>query len=147
MYLEGSLASLVVQMVKKKKKINPPAMQETWVRSLGWEDLEEDMTIHSSFLAWRIPMDRGAWRAAVHRVAKSQTRLEQLSTHTGFPGGSAIKNLVCQVGDSGSIPKVGKIPWRRKWQPTPVFLPGKSHGQRSLVGYGPWGRKESAMTE
>ncbi|CAI9166511.1 unnamed protein product [Rangifer tarandus platyrhynchus] len=43
-------------------------------------------------------------------------------------------------------PWVGKIPWRRKWQPTPVFLPGKSHGQRSLVGYSPWGRKESDTT-
>ena len=38
-------------------------------------------------------------------------------------------------------------PWRRKWQPTPVFLPGESHGQRSLVGYSPWGRKESDMAE
>ena len=42
---------------------------------------------------------------------------------------------------------VGKTPWRRKWQPTPVFLPGKSHGQRSLAGYGPWGCKESDTTE
>ena len=42
---------------------------------------------------------------------------------------------------------VGKIPWRRKWQPTPVLLLGKSHGQRSLVGYGPWGHKESDTTE
>ena len=41
----------------------------------------------------------------------------------------------------------GKIPWRRKWQPTPVFLPGESHGQRSLAGYSPWGRKESDPTE
>ena len=41
----------------------------------------------------------------------------------------------------------GKIPWRRKWQPTPVLLPGKSHGQRSLVGYRPWGCKESDITE
>ena len=40
-----------------------------------------------------------------------------------------------------------KIPWRRKWQPTPVFLPGESHGWRSLVGYSPWGRKELDMTE
>ena len=40
-------------------------------------------------------------------------------------------------------PWVGKIPWRRKWHPTPVFMPGKSHGPRSLVGYSPWGRKES----
>ena len=45
------------------------------------------------------------------------------------------------------IPGVGKIPWRRKWQPTPVFLPGISHGQRSLAGYSPWGCKESDMTE
>ena len=44
-------------------------------------------------------------------------------------------------------PWVGKIPWRRKWQPTPVFLPGESHGQRSLVGYNPWGCKESDTTE
>ena len=44
-------------------------------------------------------------------------------------------------------PWAGKIPWRRKWQPTPVFLPGKSHGQRSLVGYSPWGRKESDTTK
>ena len=51
------ITSLVVQMVK-----NPPAMQETWVLSLGWEDsLEEDMATHSSILAWRIPRDRGAW--------------------------------------------------------------------------------------
>ena len=44
-------------------------------------------------------------------------------------------------------PWVGKIPWRRKWQPTPVLLPGKSHGWRSLVGYNPWGHKESDTTE
>ena len=44
-------------------------------------------------------------------------------------------------------PWVGKLPWRRKWQSTPVFLPGKSHEQRSLAGYSPWGRKESDTTE
>ena len=47
----------------------------------------------------------------------------------------------------GFDPWVGKIPWRRKWQSTPVLLPGKSHGQRSLEGYSPWGRKEPDMTE
>ena len=58
------LASLVAQMVK-----GLPAMQETQVQSLGWEDpLEEGMATHSSTVAWRIPMDRGAWRAAVHGV-------------------------------------------------------------------------------
>ena len=53
---------------------NLPAMQETWVLFLGWEDpLEKEMATHSSILVWRIPMDRGAWRAAVHGVAKSWT--------------------------------------------------------------------------
>ena len=57
---------------------NLPAMQETWVRSLGWEDpLEDGMVIHSSVLAWRIPTDRGAWRATVHGAAKSQTDMTE----------------------------------------------------------------------
>ena len=59
----------MAQMVK-----NPSATQETRVQSLGWEDpLEEGMATHSSILTWRIPMDRGAWQASVHGVAKSQT--------------------------------------------------------------------------
>ena len=62
------------------------------------------------------------------------------------PGGSDSKESICNSGDLSLI-QVGKIPWRRKWQPTPVFLPGESHGQRSLVCYSPWGRKESDMTE
>ena len=54
---------------------NLPAMRETWVRSLGWEDpLEEGTTTHSSTLAWRIPMDGGVWSAAAHGVTESQTR-------------------------------------------------------------------------
>ena len=61
-----------------------------------------------------------------------------------------VKNLPANAGDvrrRESDPWVGKIPWRRKWLPTPVLLPGKSHGQRSLAGYGPWGHKESETTE
>ena len=67
--LQYSWASLVAQLVK-----NLPAMWETWVQSLGWEDpLEEGMATYSSMLAWRIPMDRGSWWATVHGVAKSRT--------------------------------------------------------------------------
>ena len=59
---------------------NPPAMQETWVQSLGWEDaLEEGMPTHSSILTWRIPRDRGAWQATVQGVAESDMT-ERLST-------------------------------------------------------------------
>ena len=63
--LQCSWTSLVAQLVK-----NLPAMWETWVRPLDWEDpLEKGKATHSSMLAWRIPMDRGAWRATVHGVA------------------------------------------------------------------------------
>ena len=65
----------------------------------------------------------------------------------GFPSGSEVKATACNAGDLGSIPGLGRFPWRRKWQPTPVFLPGESHGQRSLVGYSPRGHKESDTTE
>ena len=61
-----------------------------------------------------------------------------------------VKNPPSNAGDIrdiGSIPGSGKIPWRSAWQPTPVFLPGESYGQRSLAGYSPWGRKESDTTE
>ena len=62
-------------------------------------------------------------------------------------GGSDGKESICQCRRPKFDPWVGKIPWRKEWPPTPVLLPGKSHGQRSLVGYSPWGRKELDMTE
>ena len=67
----------------------------------------------------------------------------------GVPGGSVVKNPPASAGGRRHrfCPWVGKLPCRRKWQPAPVFLPGKSHGQRSLEGYGPWGCKESDTTE
>ena len=69
----------------------------------------------------------------------------------GFPWWINSKESACNAGDAGYRTCldswVGKISWRRKWQSTPVFLPGKSHGQRSLAGYSPWGRKESDTME
>ena len=59
----------------------------------------------------------------------------------GFPGSFSAKESTCQCRRHGFDPWVGKIPWRRTWPPTPVFLPGESHGQRSLAGYGPWGHR------
>ena len=64
----------------------------------------------------------------------------------GFPSGSAVK-IFLQCRRQGFDPQVRKIPWRRKWKPTPVFLPGESHGQRSLVCYSPLGHKQSNTTE
>ena len=72
-------------------------MQETWVPSLCWEDpLEECIAAHSSILAWRIPMDRRAWRATVHGVTKSPTRLSDLST-VGRKFTPAPKEQPCQI--------------------------------------------------
>ena len=84
---------------------NPWAMKEMPVPSLGWEDpLKEGMAMHSSILAWRIPVDRGAWWATVHMVTKSWTQLKQPSTHTCV---SFIKSLplrpnsTCVCGGQG----------------------------------------------
>ena len=101
---------------------NLPAVQETQVQSPDQEDpLEESMATHSSILAWRTPWTEEQW------VTKSRTLLSNKHSHF--------------------LSHIFKYVWRRKWQPTPEFLPGESHGQRSLVGYSPWGRKESDMTE
>ena len=83
-------------------------------------------------LLWQI--EWGWWRA--------------FKTHSnaikGFPWWLSGKNQPVNAGDTGEEGRWGsewvrKIPWRRKWQPTPVFLPGKTHGEGSLVGYSPWG--------
>ena len=65
---------------------------------------------------------------------------------SGLPGSDG-KESASNAGDPGSILGWGRSPGEREWQPTPVFLPGKSHGRRNLAGYSPWGHKESDMTE
>ena len=65
----------------------------------------------------------------------------------GFPGGASGKESACQCRRPGFDPWVWKIPWRREWLPTPVFLPEEFHRLISLVGYSPWGCKELDMTE
>ena len=64
-----------------------------------------------------------------------------------FPGGSVVKKLLANVGDAGDMGSISESGRRRAWQPTPVFLPGEYHGQRSLVGYSPWGCIQSDMTK
>ena len=82
-----SWASLVGQLVK-----NPPPMRETWVQSLGWEDpLEEGMATHSSIVAWRIPMDRGAWWAPARGIAELDMPKQLSTQHIYLPKNS--KNI------------------------------------------------------
>ena len=83
---------------------SPPAMQETWVQSLGWEDpLEEGMATHSRILAWRIPMDKEAWWATVHGVTKSWTRLNRHTQSFCFIWDRDLSppESACNVGDLG----------------------------------------------
>ena len=96
------------------------------------------MATHSSILAWRIPWTEepggyspwGRRRVGYDLATKQQKRVE-----------------LCPPRRYGLDLWVRKIPWRKKWQPTPVFVPGESLGQRSLVVYSLWGHKESDMTE
>ena len=114
-------------VVKNLPPVQKP--QVIQVRSLGQEDaLEEGMATHSSILAWRIPMDRGAWRATVHRVAKSWTQLKWLSTHLelkdvspGFPDSPVLKNWPCNTRDTGLIhgPETSYFP-QSNWASVPT---------------------------
>ena len=82
-----SWLSLVAQMVK-----NPPAVWETWIWSLDWEDpMEEDIATHSSILSWRICVDRGAWQSIIHGVAKSWAWLSYEHIRVITLSGSKIK--------------------------------------------------------
>ena len=89
----------------------------------------------------------------VHEALRNETNAMiksspvDLVTAAGFPGDSNGKEFACQCRRPNFYYWVGKMPWRRKWQSTPAFLPGKSHGQRSLAGYSPCGCKESDTTE
>ena len=78
------------------------------------------------------------------------SRIKIVMVVSGSPGGSSGKEPTCQCRRRKRCrfdPWVGKIPWKRAWQPTPVFLPGKSHGQRSLAGYCPYCHKGLDMSE
>ena len=84
-------------------------------------------------------MDREAWRALVHRFSKSQTWLSDWTELNWTKEAEMVKVSACTAEDPGSIPGLGR-------SPTPVFLPGEFHRQRSFAGYSPWDCKESDMT-
>ena len=140
---------LMAQMLK-----NLPTVQETQVQSLGRKDpLEKRMATHSSILDWRIPWteerDRlqfmGPQKVGQDWATNTFTFLSPIF-YLSFPDSSVGKQSPCSAGDPGQL--LGrKIPWRRDRLSTPVFLPGESHGERSLVDYSPWGCKESDTTE
>ena len=98
--------------------------------------------LHQVFM--RIEIKHMHLNTSKHSRNSSSSFLQILNHYPGFPGGSVVKNLP-SCRRHGFNPQFGKIPWRRKCQPTPVFLPGKSHGPRSLVGYSPRSRKSQTQ--
>ena len=97
-------------------------------------------------------MDRWKWWWKWQLLSDSQpiksSYYNTLCRSLDFPGGSVVKNPPANACRRCKFrPWVGKLLWRKKWQPTLVFLVGKSHGQRSLVSYSPWGFKESDSAE
>ena len=122
--------------------------------------LEKEMATHSSILAWRIPWteelgglqytgrkesNTTEWLQfqQTARWSQSRIRLFTVGYHgfKGLPGGSDGKESAYNAGDLSAIPGSWRFPWRKAWRPTPVSLPGESHGQRSVVGYSPWGHR------
>ena len=129
---EGRFTSLVAQTVKRL-----PTMRETWVQSLNREDLlEKGMATHSSILPGKSHGQRSLVGYSPWSRKESDTTVTSLSLwlDCGLPRWRNGKESACQCRSLGFDPWVGKILWRRKRQPTPAFLPGKSHGQRSLAG-------------
>ena len=107
------------------------------------------MATHSGVLAWRIPgtgEPGGLLSMGSHRVGHDWSNLAAAAAATRcvLSWWLSGKESACSA-DVDSIPRSGRSSWRRKWQLIPVFLPGEFHGQRSLVGYRPWGHKESGM--
>ena len=121
-----------------------------WQRLRWLDGIADSMDMSLSNLR-ELVMDR---EASVPQSMRSQRVGHDWATELNWPESYPRASWVAQCDTEATCqsrshrldPWVRKIPWRSNWQPSPVFLPGKSHGQRNLVGYSPWGHKESDMT-
>ena len=135
-------------------QVNTPCIQHPDQETGYHQDARNSLIHHfsyfsSSFLFFEIQFtNHSMYPFKIHSLMNSSKFIQCAG---GFPGGASLgKESACQRRRHrrrGFDPWVRQIFWRTKWQPTPVFLPGESHGQRSLVGYSPWRHRELDMTE
>ena len=121
-------------------------LQKSFFYGLGWEGWfwDDSRALHLLCTLFLLLLHQLQLRSSVIR----SRRLGPPTLIRVLPRKLSGKESTCQCRSCGFHPWVGKIPWwRRAWQPTPVFLPGEFHGQRSLVDHSPWGCKESDTTE
>ena len=142
-----------------KKGMTPVRSWESWTRDCREDKKEETTRLMDHEMYGQEAVNTWTWWKGGVLLGKDimsgwRSQQDHIMNHLvwqqgvwTFPGGSDSKETTCNAGDPRLIPGSGRVPWRREWQPTPVFLPGESHGQRSLVGYSPWGCKESWLND
>ena len=128
---EDSILASLPQSYQSKSALWPPAPAHPW--GLGASSWPRPSGSDAHFTSWP-GSSMHIWAAL-------------FLNSVGFPGGTVVKKSTYQCRRHAFNPWVGKIPWRRAWQPTPVFSPGEFHGWRSLADYHLWGHKGSDTTE
>ena len=126
----------------------PSFCQRFWEWGFPTEGWMTDVMENEQRRTWGLKLDLTHWTQTIELFWDFP--FNSLMDVLGFPCGASGKEPICQYKSCKRCrfdPWVRKIPWRRGWQPTPVFLPGESHGEWSLAGYSPWGLKESDTIE
>ena len=122
----------------------PPRVMEIKTKINKWDLIKLKRFCTAKETINKVKRQPSEWEKIIANETTEKGLISKISKHLmGFPTGSVLKNLphFGRCRRYGFNPWVGKIPCRKEWQPTPVFLPGESHGQRSLVSHSPWGHR------
>ena len=139
-------ASTVTEVMEKQSQRVTVSDRSPLFEYHGMGDFQRNGSLHIIWKIWE-ELEKEVCEKQIQKIG-GKIKPNNLTLES-FPGSSVVKNpsamqeSICNAGDGQFNTWVGKIPWRRKWQPTPKPLPGKFHGQRSLEGYSPWSCKRT----